>query len=346
MRPQPAGPEPGAGPEAPATRRSPRPPSPPAAERPSADDLSDATAQLRTEADALGTPSDWHASLRHHARTFRFAGRWLPRGSRDLIAGLYTWCRFTDDLVDESDLPAEEQERRLDAWSALSRRAWEGADTGIALLDTVLGESAARGIPFTWAAELIEGVRMDLRPRRYADLGELSLYTRRVAGVVGAWMTQIFGVRDPWVVGEALRMGHAMQLTNILRDVGEDWGRGRLYLPTDLLEEHGLADGFPGAWVPAPGRALPAYQNLLRALAAEAHTSYDRAFRAIPALPLRFRVAMGVAARGYQGILPALEFNGWDNVHRRAHTTTSGKVRLGLRAFSELVALAVAGRGR
>jgi phytoene synthase len=248
--------------------------------------------------------------------------------------------------VDESELPAEEQERRLEAWSALSRRAWEGADTGIALLDTVLGESAARSIPFTWAAELIEGVRMDLRPRRYADLAELSLYTRRVAGVVGAWMTQIFGVRDPWVVGEALRMGHAMQLTNILRDVGEDWERGRLYLPADLLEKHGLAGGSPGEWVPAPGRALPAYQDLLRALAAEAHSSYDRAFRAIPALPLRFRTAMAVAARGYQGILPALEANGWDNVHRRAHTTTSGKVRLGLRAFAELVAIAVAGRGR
>jgi phytoene synthase len=346
MRPQPAGPERSARPEAPTARRDPHTPPPPAAGPPPADDRSDAAEALRAEAEALGTPSDWHASLRHHARTFRFAGRWLPRGSRDLIAGLYTWCRFTDDLVDESELPAEEQERRLDAWSTLSRRAWEEGDTGVALLDTVLGESAARSIPFTWAAELIEGVRMDLRPRRYADLAELSLYTRRVAGVVGAWMTQIFGVRDPWVVGEALRMGHAMQLTNILRDVGEDWGRGRLYLPADLLEKHGLAGGSPEAWVPAPGRALPAYRDLLRDLAAEAHASYDRAFRAIPALPLRFRVAMGLAARGYQGILPALEANGWDNVHRRAHTTTSGKVRLGLRAVAELLALAAAGRGR
>lgn len=321
-------------------------PTPPDPARPEGTSPTVPRAVLRREASALGTPGDWHASLARHARTFRFAGRWLPADSRDLVAGLYTWCRFTDDLVDESSLPPEETEARLDAWAALSREAWETGATGVALLDAVLGGSADRGIPFSYAAELLEGVRMDLRPRRYADAEELALYTRRVAGTVGAWMTEIFGVRDPEVLAEAFRMGHAMQLTNILRDVGEDWARGRLYLPATLLEKHGLAGGTPPQWVPEPGRPLPGYRALVAGLAGEAEAAYDRAFRAIPALPLRFRAAMAVAARGYQGILAALARNGWDNVHRRAHTTTAGKIRLGLGAAGELLALGVTKRWR
>ncbi len=324
-------------------------------------------ADLLREAAALGRPQAWHASLAAHARTFRFAGRWLPEDSADLIAGLYAWCRFTDDLVDESDLPPERTEARLEAWAALSREAWEAgvadrraADAGppapgaalahpspsatrVPLLDGVLGESARRGIPFVWAEELLAGVRMDLRPRRYGTRDELALYTRRVAGVVGAWMTEIFGVHDRAVLDEALRMGHAMQLTNILRDVGEDWERGRLYLPADLLAEHGLAGGSPPEWVPEPGRVEPAYAALLGELAAEADAAYDRAFRAIPALPRRFRVAMAVAARAYQGILRDLERGGWDNVHRRAHTTAPGKAALAARAVAGLAALRLRG---
>jgi len=296
---------------------------------------------LRQEAAALGTPLDWHASLTRHARTFRFAGRWLPARSKDLIAGLYTWCRFTDDLVDESDLPVPRQTRRLEAWSALSRRAYQEGDTGIALLDTVLGESARRGIPYTYADELIEGVRMDLAPRHYGDDDELALYTRRVAGVVGAWMTEIFGVREPAVLDEALRMGHAMQLTNILRDVGEDWERGRLYLPATRLAAHGLQEGGPPDWVPEPGAPRPSYRDLLQELAAETRAAYDRAFRAIPALPFGFRVSMAVAARAYEGILSALEANQWDNVHRRAYTSTARKLALGSGATLHVLGLSL-----
>jgi phytoene synthase len=296
----------------------------------------EARAVVRAKAAALGSPQAWQATLGRHARTFRFAARLLPPESRDPVAGLYTWCRFTDDLVDESDAPPEEQERLLDAWAELCHAAWHDGPVGVPLLDRVLGGAAERRIPWDYARELLEGVRMDIRPRRYRTRDELALYTRRVAGVVGAWMTELFGVHHPDVLEEALRMGHAMQLTNILRDVGEDWARGRLYLPEDLLEEHGLTGGAPPEWVPEPGRPRPAYRAALGQLAAEAHRAYDRSFRALPALPGRARVAMAVAARGYEGILRALARNGWDNVHRRAYTTTPRKVGLAARAVWQL----------
>src|SRR5690606_6945429 len=108
-----------------------------------------------------------------------------------------------------------------------------------------------------YAAELIEGVGMDLEDgeaaeqpsqnsapkRRYTTLTELDVYSYRVASVVGLWLTRLVGVHDEQVLARAADLGHAMQLTNILRDVGEDWRNGRLYLPLDVLARHGITEG-------------------------------------------------------------------------------------------------------
>ncbi len=186
-------------------------------------------------------PDEWMRYFAHHSRSFRFAARFMPAPERDQLARVYAWCRYTDDLVDVAADPSRGAiEARLATWLRLSERAYAGHRTGVALLDRVMPEMASARVPFDYARELVAGMRMDLHHKPYANLRELRVYTYRVAGVIGLWLTELYGVHDQRVLHHAAALGHALQLTNILRDVGEDWARGRVYLPLDRLQAHGL----------------------------------------------------------------------------------------------------------
>jgi phytoene synthase len=103
-----------------------------------------------------------------------------------------------------------------------------------------MGEMAEMEIPFDYPHDLVRAMRSDLKFTPYADLDALRVYTYRAAGVVGRWLTELHGERDPWMLDRATALGEAMQLTNILRDVGEDLARGRLYLPATELQRFGV----------------------------------------------------------------------------------------------------------
>jgi phytoene synthase len=280
--------------------------------------------------------------LARHSHSFRYASRFLPPPYDTLVADVYAFCRFTDDLVDGSSAESPSVLRaRLEEWRSLARLAWHGTRTGLPLLDRPLGEMGRRGIPLSYAAELIDGVGMDLELRRFATLEELEVYSHRVASVVGLWLTELVGVRDRAVLARAADLGHAMQLTNILRDVGEDWARGRLYLPLDVLARHGIREedvdravregDIPKAWRPA-----------MEELMAVAEQRYASALGAIPDLPGFFRKPVMVSALVYRDIHTAIRRNGHDNLRRRAHTSLSRKVWLGLKART-LLGLGVRG---
>ncbi|HEX2613383.1 MAG TPA: squalene/phytoene synthase family protein, partial [Fibrobacteria bacterium] len=156
-------------------------------------------------------------------------------------------------------------------------------------------------------------------------------YSYRVASVVGIWLARLVGVSDPEALRRAAEMGLAMQLTNILRDVGEDRARGRLYLPLDVLARHGidpeaLMAGRPGD--PPP----PGWAGAMEELMAAAEARYARALEALPALPPFFRRPVGVSALVYRDIHRSLRRNGYDNLNRRAYVTRARKVWLGFRA--------------
>lgn len=278
----------------------------------------------------------WMTALARGSRSFRFAARLFPAADRRRIAGVYSFCRYTDDLVDRAEgLSTDEVEARLEAWVSLARRAYDGESTGIGLLDGVMADSARSGVPFRYVWELIEGMRMDLRPRTYADLGELRTYTYRVASVVGLWLTELHDVRDEAVLERAATMGHAMQLTNILRDVGEDLEAGRLYVPLEVLAGHGL-DRSDLERMRRDGRIDPAWRDLVEELMAVADGWYREAFAALPALPRSFQRPVAVAAWIYRGIHDGIRRNGYDNLRRRAWTTVPEKASLGVRALFEL----------
>lgn len=174
-----------------------------------------------------------------------FAIQILPRDRREDMVVFYAFCRIMDDLADDPGLPATERARQLDAWKS-------GLTHGFASPDDFQREVAAlrerRQIPAHLLTAVIDGCQMDLKPQRFATWDDLSGYIWKVACAVGLVSIRIFGCRDPASERYALALGHALQLTNILRDIDEDLTNGsRIYLPlADLARfdytEQDLAD--------------------------------------------------------------------------------------------------------
>ena len=264
-----------------------------------------------------------------NSRSFSFAARLLPASHRESIQAIYAYCRFTDDLVDDADGAPVSPGELLDWWERESRRAQAGTPSGYPLIDDAMRVTPA----FSFPAELIRGMRMDAAQVRFADMNALRDYTHCVAGVIGQWLVAVFGDESDWLRTRADELGHAMQLTNILRDVGEDWRGGRLYLPRDHMNEHGVTE-LDVELVATTGRATAKYQALITALMAEADTSYALAYEAIPQLPSGVQRAITVAARIYQGIHDSLRANQYNNGTVRARTSLAGKL---LRALPALL---------
>ncbi len=286
---------------------------------------------------SLRERSDWQVLFARQARSFRFAASLFPPELFRKVAGVYAFCRFTDDLVDQAQDPDPARLHvALDTWLSLVQQAYNGDPTGIPLLDEVVGGAAQEGIPFHYLQELVEGVRMDITPRTYASLADLRVYSYRVASVVGGWLTELVGVRDKEVLEAAFALGHAMQLTNILRDVGEDLRRGRLYLPLDRLHAHGVDVPALEAAMAGTRPLPPAYGHLMEELMAHADEDYRKAWAALGALPPSFRRAVAVAAWVYRGIHGEIRRNGYDNLTRRAATSLPRKVFLATGALSAL----------
>ena len=171
--------------------------------------------------------------LARHSKSFALAGRLLPPGPREDAAAVYAWCRGCDDAVDLAP-PAEQAAAlvRLRDQLALVCAGDPAADPIQLAFQEVVRE---RRIPSCYPEELIEGIAMDVELRRYRTMEDLLLYCYRVAGTVGLMMCHVMGVADARALRHAAHLGMAMQLTNICRDVMEDWERRRVYLPDEAL---------------------------------------------------------------------------------------------------------------
>lgn len=281
----------------------------------------------------LTTPAAYMAK---HSRSFRFASLWMPARDRQAVARVYAWCRFADDIVDQSRFDDRATRARLDVWLAKSHLAYAGHPSGIALVDDVMRDMRERDVPFSYAEALVEGVACDLGANRYDTFAELDVYAYRVAGVVGQWLTRLFGVHNPWMLDRAATLGRAMQLTNIARDVGEDLDRGRIYLPIELLDAHDLcvleiAAMRRGA-IPIDRRYRDAIEDLL----CRAESDYRNAASAVLELPRGFRSAVAIASSVYEGIHSGIRQSGYDNLARRAAVSPTTKMTLAMHALWSL----------
>lgn len=235
------------------------------------------------------------AVIVQHSKSFALASRLLPEPSRDEAAVLYAWCRRVDDAVDGAPATAGVLARLRDDLD----RAYAGETTDPLL--AAFGHLARlRHIPRAYPDALLDGMAMDLAGTRYRTIDDLFGYAWRVAGVVGTMMTHVLGVADDDALVPAAHLGIAMQLTNVCRDVAEDWQRGRLYIPDELLgDARGLADALGS---PLPASAVPALATAVRELLALADRYYRSADRGLVALPWRAALAVRSARDVYAAI--------------------------------------------
>lgn len=241
------------------------------------------------------------------SKTFYFATRFFTREVAEAAYAVYWFCRTTDDLVDEAVTPPD-----LDGWRRRLACALDGCTTGEEVLDTFASTARRFSIPAQYAFELIDGVEMDLVKSEYANFDELRLYCYRVAATVGLMMMHVVGF-DGAPHAEAIHMGVAMQLTNILRDVGEDLSRGRLYLPLDELARFGVSRADLAA-----GRRTDAFRRLMEFQIARARREYELGRAGLPFLHSRGRFAVDLASRIYARILHRIEASDYDVFARRA----------------------------
>lgn len=241
------------------------------------------------------------------SKSFYFATRFFPRRMAEDAWAVYWFCRTTDDLVDEAAVAPD-----LDSWSASLRAALEGRRTGIDVLDHFAATARRCGIPAEYPLDLIEGVRMDLSIARYETFDGLRLYCYRVASTVGLMMMHVIGF-DGAPHRQAIDLGIAMQLTNILRDVGEDLRRGRIYLPLEDLRRFGYSERDLAA-----ATRNDAFSRLMDFQCRRARQFYASGLQGLPALHSRGRFSVELAARIYSRLLPRIESSGYEVFQRRA----------------------------
>jgi phytoene synthase len=271
-----------------------------------------------TEAIALA-----RAEIAAGSRSFALASRILPRRIRDQTAFVYAWCRRADDAIDLA--PADAQPEILIGLERELDRIYRGTAT-----DPVLAGFASvvedRWIPHAYPAALLAGMAMDVAGTRYRTVADLELYAWRAASVVGLMMSHVMGVRRDRALVEAAHLGLAMQLTNVCRDVAEDWERGRLYLPDELLAAHGAAGLAGDLGRPLPRSALGPIAGAVADLLAIADRHYRRGDRGLAALPWRCAAAVRAARHIYAAIGGRLAARRHDVTAGRAVVSTPRKL--------------------
>jgi phytoene synthase len=234
---------------------------------------------------------------------------------------LYAFCRRADDAVDEQAdgglARVDGLRRRLDAVYAGS-----AGDNPIDRAFAALVEEVR--LPRALPEALLAGMEMDARPAEYREEGDLLVYCFRVASSVGLMMTKVMGTSSDAAWLRAADLGVAMQLTNIARDVGEDARRGRVYLPSSLLDSVGVSR----ADVLSASTASPSLREAVKQLLARAEAHYRSADLGIPMLPRGCRLAIRASRLIYADIGRVLAASGYDSITRRAHTSLPRKLAL------------------
>ena len=254
--------------------------------------------------------------IRANSRTFYLASSLLPWPKRRAVRALYAFCRATDDLIDQEPLP-DDVDALLQNWRlrlVASSSAYDPIP--LAWADT----KARYRIPGGYEAQLIEGIARDLCQQRYATFAELTEYCYGVASTVGLMVMHIIDFQGEAALPYAVKLGIALQLTNILRDVGADWQAGRLYLPCDELAQFGLSEDDI-----ARGQVDERWRAFMRFQIARTRALYAEAEPGIALLDPEGRFAIAAAAGLYRAILDDIEAHDYDVFRRRARVGFVGK---------------------
>ena len=271
-----------------------------------------ATAEIRRIVEDAGT-------------SFYWAMRLLPAERRDAMFAVYAFCREVDDIAD-GDLPVEKKRERLDEWRAEVARIFEGepeSAVGRALAAATRDYGLDRGA----MEAIIDGMEMDATGEALApDMDTLITYCNRVASAVGLLSIKVFGEDSEEARRGAVSLGHALQLTNILRDVVDDAVQGRLYLPRELLVEYGIDSTDPAEVIDKP--SVSAVCDDLSEVAARRFESARKAFNKCNRKALKPAFAMMDV---YQLLLRRMQLRGWTRLDKRVRIGPLAKLWIALK---------------
>ena len=262
--------------------------------------------------------------IRHHAKSFSFAARFLPKKKRCASAAVYSFCRHADNIVDKKrertagQIAAELECLRREL--VLAYRTGESEHPSIgAFIRTAMNYE----IPQKYPLELLKGVESDLNKETFSNFDGLYLYCYRVASCVGLMMTHILGFSDKSALEYAEKLGAAMQLTNILRDITEDAADGRIYLPEDEMKRFGISkdDIFKQKFTAD-------FYDFMVFQAERAAKYYEESLPGIKLLDKDSRFAIFAAAKIYGRILKKIEQQNYNPFTGRAFVPKSEKIKI------------------
>ncbi|XP_043695069.1 phytoene synthase 2, chloroplastic-like isoform X1 [Telopea speciosissima] len=260
-----------------------------------------------------------------YAKTFYLGTLLMTPERRKAIWAIYVWCRRTDELVDGPNA-SHITPTALDRWESRLEDLFAGRPFD--MMDAALSDTVAKfPVDIQPFKDMIEGMRMDLKKSRYENFDELYLYCYYVAGTVGLMSVPVMGIAPESqattesVYNAALALGIANQLTNILRDVGEDSRRGRIYLPQDELAQAGLSEEDIFA-----GRVTDKWRNFMKKQIKRARMFFDEAEKGVTELSSASRWPVWASLLLYCKILDEIEANDYDNFTKRAFVSKAKKI--------------------
>jgi 15-cis-phytoene synthase len=246
--------------------------------------------------------------------SFYYAFLFLPKPRRQAITAFYAFCREVDDVVDEVTDPGVAH-TKLAWWQSEVAKSFAG-EPSHPVMKALAPSLHAFGIQQDRLQAVIEGCRMDLQQTRYLDFAALQRYCHLVAGIVGEVSAQIFGQTDPRTTDYAHKLGLAFQLTNIIRDVGEDAMRGRIYLPVNELQQFEVK-----AHEILERKYSDRFAALMKFQADRAQRLYDEAIGELPAADRRSQKPGLMMASIYRTLLREIERDGFQVLHQRVSLT-------------------------
>jgi len=258
--------------------------------------------------------------------SFTLSFLFLPKIKRDAMTALYAFCREVDDVVDECT-DYQVAQTKLNWWKLEIERLYTGTPqhpVTKALADYIHPFNLAKG----HFLEIIDGMEMDLKFNRYEDFKQLQLYCYRVASVVGLLSAQIFGYSKNTTLKYAHNLGMAFQLTNIIRDIGEDARRGRIYIPLDELANAGVTEDDI-----LHHRETEAFKQLMDAQIERAETFYDKALRDLPAEDTKSQRPGLMMAAIYRTLLREISTEPLTVLNSKTSIPPFRKLVLALRAY-------------
>lgn len=263
-------------------------------------------------------------SIRKGSKSFYFASRFMSRERKNSFYAIYAFCRHTDNLIDDNEGKPQLQRMLIRDWKKRFLEDYERGYSTDPILNPFIFVMKKHDIPLRYPLELIRGVGMDIRKKSYQTFAELRKYCYRVASVVGLMLVYVMGIKNIKKAKKyAVKLGIAMQLTNILRDVGEDARMGRVYFPKDELKRFGITI--------KDILSLKKTRNFIKFLKFQvkrARKYYQEAVNGLAMMHKEVRVVVGLALSVYSEILDVIEENEYEVFGKRAYVNGFRKIML------------------